>query len=157
MLLLLWKHASLIQYMWEILVTGVCIVPAWRLSLHGSFITQDSLLSLWCLYRTPRSPFQGPSPLWTLALCFPPQIQEPVSATEESAALIRTLELLFFYELYSSSVYLFQSLEAKTQKVVSEYPRGNIQREMFTWTIAFVQNHLLKNKRKQILRSTLPA
>lgn len=50
MLLLLWKHASLIQYMWEILVTGVCIVPAWRLSPHGSFITQDSLLSLWCLY-----------------------------------------------------------------------------------------------------------
>lgn len=64
---------------------------------------------------------------------------------------------LVFYELYSSSVYLCQSLEAKTQKVVSEYPRGNIQREMFTWTIAFVQNHLLKNKRKQILRSTLPA
>lgn len=64
---------------------------------------------------------------------------------------------LVFYELYSSSVYLCQSLEAKTQKVVSEYPRGNIQREMFTWTIAFVQKHLLKNKRKQILRSTLPA
>lgn len=112
------------QYIWEASVTGVCIVPVQRLPTPGSFITQTPVIPVVFVLNTPTF-FRGPpdipspslwNPTWTI-ISFPRQIQELLTATEQSAALIRIPECLFFFlNLCSSSSLSLSALRSKNSK-----------------------------------------